>query len=66
MAFYQENLELTSLELIFEESDDDPLTTDEANNMFKYLYIYLDDGSGAFESDADALVHRFTGWILFL
>jgi hypothetical protein len=52
------DLELTSLELIFEESDDDPLTTDEANNMFKYLYIYLDDGSGAFESDADALVHR--------
>jgi hypothetical protein len=50
------DMELTTLELIFENSSSEPLTTDEANAMFAYLHIYLDDGSGAFEKGPDTLV----------
>jgi FG-GAP-like repeat len=48
--------ELATLELLFEESASDPLTTAEANALIENLYIYLDDGSDAFESGSDTLV----------
>jgi PKD repeat protein len=48
--------EFATLELLFEESAGDPLTIAEANAIIENLYVYLDNGSGAFESGADTLV----------
>ena len=48
--------ELTTFELLFEESAGDPLTTAEANHLIENLHIYRDDGSGSFESGTDTLV----------
>jgi len=50
------DLELTSLALLFEESAGDPLSSAEANALIAELYIYLDDGSGVFEAGNDMLV----------
>ncbi len=50
------DLELAGIELLFEESADDPLTTTEADNLIENLHIYRDDGSGSFESGSDTLV----------
>ena len=50
------DVELTSFELLFEESPGDPLTTAEANALFDSLHIYLDDGDGVFDSAADTVV----------
>ncbi len=50
------DLELTSLALLFEEGTADPLSTVEANALIADLQIYLDDGSGTFEPGNDTLV----------
>jgi hypothetical protein len=50
------DMELATLDLLFEESAGDPLTTAEANALIENLFIYLDDGSGTFETDTDTLV----------
>ncbi len=50
------DIELTSFDILLEESDGDPLTTAEANALIENLSIYLDDGSGIFESGSDTLV----------
>ena len=47
------DLELATLELRFEESPGDPLTSAEANALIANLYVYRDDGSGVFESGSD-------------
>ncbi|MDY7080488.1 MAG: FG-GAP-like repeat-containing protein, partial [Chloroflexota bacterium] len=52
--------ELATLDLLFEESAGDPLTTAEANAIIENLHVYLDDGSGAFESITDTLVVTVT------
>jgi hypothetical protein len=50
------DLELTSLALLFEENTSDPLSSAEANALIANLHIYLDDGSGIFEGGSDTLV----------
>lgn len=50
------DMELATLDLLFEESASDPLSTSEANAMIDNLYVYLDTGSGTFESGSDTLV----------
>jgi len=50
------DMELATLELLFEESAGDNLTTAEANAIIENLLIYLDDGSGVFEYGSDTLV----------
>lgn len=54
------DLELTSLALLFEEAAADPLSTAEANALIDNLYVYLDDGSGVFEAANDTLVTTVT------
>ncbi|MCG8455551.1 MAG: FG-GAP-like repeat-containing protein, partial [Holophagales bacterium] len=39
--------ELTSIEILFEELAGDPLTSGEANQVVENLFLYLDDGAGA-------------------
>ena len=48
--------ELTGLELRFEESAGDPLTSAEANALIENLHVYRDTGSGVFEAGSDTLV----------
>ena len=48
--------ELVTLDLRFEETAGDPLTTAEANATIQNLKIYIDDGSGVFEMGSDTLV----------
>jgi hypothetical protein len=49
--------ELATLELVFEDSAGDPLTSDQANSLIDNLHIYGDDdGSGSFEPGSDSLV----------
>jgi hypothetical protein len=48
--------ELATLELLFEESPGDPLTSNEANAVIDKLHVYLDNGSETFESTLDTLV----------
>jgi hypothetical protein len=43
------DLDLVTLELLFEETDGDPLNNVEADALIEDLFIYLDDGSGEFE-----------------
>jgi len=50
------DVELATFDLLFEESAGDPLASAEANALIENLHIYLDDGSGTFESGADTLV----------
>jgi hypothetical protein len=47
--------ELVTLELLFEETAGDSLTTSEANDLLESLDVYLDDGSGDLDL-ADTLV----------
>ena len=42
-------MELASLDLLFEETAADPLTSDEANALIDVIRIHLDDGSGDFD-----------------
>jgi hypothetical protein len=48
--------ELATLELLFEETAGDPLTTSEANALIDTLAVYRDTGSGVFEAGSDTLV----------
>jgi len=50
------DMELVTLELLFEETPADPLSSAEANALIENLFIYLDDGSGSFEAGSDTLV----------
>jgi len=50
------DLEITKWKFLFEETDEDPLTTTEAKSVFNNLYIYLDDGDGTWESGEDTVV----------
>lgn len=47
---------LVTLELLFEETAGDALSSFEANNLIETLYLYSDDGSGSFEMGTDAPV----------
>ncbi len=49
------NAELVTLDLLFEETTGNPLTSAQANVLIANLYIYLDTGSGTFESGTDTL-----------
>jgi hypothetical protein len=51
-----DDAELASLELLFEEAPGDPLTSAEANALIDALAVYRDTGSGVFEAEADTLV----------
>jgi len=60
------DLELACLRVLFEETPGTGLTAPQANGLFDELRLYLDDGSGSFESGADSLVttlSTFTGGI---
>ena len=50
------DIELQTIELLFESEPGEPLSSGEANNVVEHLRIYLDDGSGEFEVETDALV----------
>lgn len=53
----ERDLELTSFELLFEETAGDPLTSAEANSILENVFIYVDgDSSGAWEMANDTLV----------
>jgi Big-like domain-containing protein/VCBS repeat protein/FG-GAP repeat protein len=47
---------LSSIALSFEQTPGDPLTAPEANALMDALYLYADDGSGAFEAGSDTLL----------
>ena len=42
-----------TLDLLFEETAGDLLTSEEANALIENLYLYLDDGSNSFDSTLD-------------
>jgi hypothetical protein len=48
--------ELATLELLFEETPGDPLSSAEANALIETLAVYRDTGSGVFEAGSDTLV----------
>jgi VCBS repeat protein len=50
------DMELATIELLFEESPGVPLSVADANAIIENLYIYLDDGSDVFEIGSDTLV----------
>lgn len=50
------DVELTALELLFEEAVGVPLTTAEANGLFDSLSIYRDDGDESFDAMTDTEV----------
>lgn len=50
------NVELASLDLLFEETAADPLTGSQANSIFENLFVYRDDGSGTFDAGLDTLL----------
>ncbi len=53
----EQDLELASFELLFEEVPADPLTTAEANSIVENLFIYRDaNASGTWDSGIDTLV----------
>jgi len=51
-----DDAELATLELLFEEVSGDPLTSAEANALIDTLAVYRDTGSGVFEAGSDTLV----------
>jgi len=58
------DLELATVELLFEETIGDPLTMAEANRLIDMVEVYRDDGSDAFEADQDTLagvLYEFNG-----
>ena len=50
------DIELTSLELLFEQSDGVPLNSTQANNVIENLFIYHDTGDESFDAGTDTLV----------
>ncbi len=52
----EQDIELATLELLFEETPGVPLTTSEANSIFANLFVYRDDGDGTFDAGLDILV----------
>ncbi len=50
------DLELSTFELLFEETEGDPLTSAEANAIIENLLVYLDSGNGLFGAGDDTLV----------
>lgn len=48
--------ELATLNLLFEQSAGTPLSDTQANALIESLYIYLDNGSNAFEAKNDLLI----------
>jgi len=50
------DMELVTLELLFEETPGEPLSEAEANALIAKLWLYLDDGSGIFESGSDTTI----------
>jgi hypothetical protein len=48
--------EFATLELLFEEAPDDPLSSAEANALIDTLAVYRDTGSGVFDPASDTLV----------
>jgi hypothetical protein len=50
------DLEIVALELRLEETVGDPLSNAEANAIIESLEVYLDDGSGIFDSGIDTLI----------
>ncbi len=57
------DVELTTFELLFEETEGDPLSDAEANALIENLSIYLDDGSGQWEV-GDTLVTTVASLLL--
>ncbi len=49
-------VELATIELLFESSPGNPLSSAEANALIDELSVYLDDGSGVFDPAQDTLV----------
>ncbi len=54
------DLELATLELLFEAGPGSPLTSEQANALIQALRVYRDDGSGAFEAGVDTEVGSAT------
>ncbi len=50
------DVELATLDFLFEESPGNPLTSVQANAIIENLHIYLDDNSGQFEMGSDTLI----------
>ena len=50
------DLELASMRVLFEEEVDDPLDSTEANNLFESVLIYADNGDEEFDEAEDTLV----------
>lgn len=50
------DLELTSIELLFEAETGTPLTTAQINSFVDVLHVYRDTGSGEFEAGPDTMV----------
>ena len=50
------DVELDTIELLLEDGFGTPLTSAQADNLIAKLELFLDDGSGSFESPGDALV----------
>ncbi len=46
---------LDTMEILFEETPGDPLSSAEANALIDYLFVCVDDGSGDFEPSIDAV-----------
>ncbi len=50
------DVELASIQLLFESANGIPLSEAEANAIIENLFIYGDDGSGTFETESDILL----------
>ena len=50
------DIEINRWNLLFEETTSDQLTSSEVNVIIDILYVYLDDGDGAWEGGEDTLV----------
>ncbi len=52
----EQDIELSSLEILFEETPGVPLTSSEANGIIENLFVYRDSGDGIFNMGSDTLV----------
>ncbi|HEO71047.1 MAG TPA: hypothetical protein ENN80_07270, partial [Candidatus Hydrogenedentes bacterium] len=50
------DMELATIELLFEESEGDPLTSAEVTDLIANLHVYRDDGDNLFDDAYDSLV----------
>ncbi len=50
------DLEINKWNVLFEQTDADPLPTTEAKSVFQNLYVYLDDGDGTWENNGEDTV----------